>query len=145
MIGIISIEILCSLSCGSRQGNKKVEVNEEEEDIVTQIAVQRVDFGILTIAHVDCSEYEYRFNSEIKSYTIENKDSVNLWVSIINTLQRDTFKYDFNYDPDVRAKLLICHQNNKRDTLCMGNGGCILLNGELYIFDKRLMEMIENL
>jgi hypothetical protein len=55
---MISIKILCSLSCHGKQGNKKIEINNIEKDIITKIEVKRVDFGILTIAHVDCSEYE---------------------------------------------------------------------------------------
>jgi hypothetical protein len=65
-------------------------------------------------------------------------------MNIISNLQRDTVNYDFSNDPDVRAKLLIYYQNNNRDTLCMDNG-CIMLNGELYIFDERLMKLVEKL
>jgi hypothetical protein len=138
---MISIKTLCFLSCGGKQGNKKIMT---EKNIVTQIEIKRVDFGILTIAHVDCSEYEYRFNSEIENYMIENQNIINQWMNIINTLQKDTVKYDFDNEPDVRAKLLIYHKNKSIDTLCMDNGR-IMLNGELCIFDKKLMEKIENL
>jgi hypothetical protein len=144
LIGIISIKILCFLSCGNREGNKKIETNNTEKDIVTKIEVKKVDFGILTIAHVDCAKYEDWFNSDIETHIIENKDSINLLINIINNLQQDTSNYDFNNDPDVRAKLLICHKNNSIDTLCMDNGR-IMLNGELYIFDKRFLEIVDEL
>ena len=65
-------------------------------------------------------------------------------MNIINNLRRDTVNYDFNNIPDVRAKLLIYHQYNTIDTLCLDNG-CIMLNGELYIFDEKLLEIVENL
>ena len=68
------------------------------------------------------------------------KDSINLLTNIISNLQKDTS----NYRPDVRAKLLIYHKNNSIDTLCMSLVG-ILLNGESYFVDKRLIKLIENL
>lgn len=148
MIGIISIKILGTLSCsGNREKNNftpSFEIQFQKKDVVTKLEIKKVDFGILTIADVDCIDYEHIFNSDIDIYTVENKDSINLFMDIIGNLQRDTAKYDFDYSPDVRAKLLIYHNNNTIDTLCM-DGWRILLNQELYIMDEKLLKMIEEL
>jgi hypothetical protein len=155
-VGIGIIGIIGIISCSGKQENKKFvtefEVNNTEKDNVMKIEVKKVDCNILTPIHIDCIEYEHFFNNsypKFRMYIIENRDSINLLMNIISSLQRDTFKYDFDNTPDVRVKLVIYHLNNNTDTLCMDNlcmeNGRILLNGELYIFDKRLVEFIENL
>jgi hypothetical protein len=148
LIGIISIKTLGILSCsGNRERNNfntNIEVEHQNKDTVTKIEIKKVDFGILTIADVDCIDFEYIFNSDMDITTVEKKDSINLFMEIISNLLRDTAKCDFNYSPDVRAKLLIYHNNNTIDTLCM-DGWRIMLNQELYIMDERLLKMIEKL
>jgi hypothetical protein len=140
LIGIISIKILCFLSCGNRQGNKKIEINNIEKDIVTKIEVKKVDFYITSIIHIDCNVYEKYFNTMKSRHIITAKDSISLLMNIISNLQKDTS----NYRPDTRAKLLIYHKNNSIDTLCMSLVG-ILLNGESYLVDKRLIEIVDEL
>jgi len=143
MIGIIGIVGI--LSCTNKQNATKIEVGNITEDIVSKIELKKVDFGILTIAHVSCSDYESWFNLDSKKSTIENQDSISLFMDIINNLQRDISEYNYDKSPDVRAKLLIFHTNNTTDTLCMGNRDCIMLNGKLYLFDYKLMKIVENL
>jgi hypothetical protein len=119
-----------------------MEINNQVKNIINKIEVRKVDFLLTSIVRIDCDEYENHFNSFKEIYMIENPDSINLFMNIINNLQRDTAKYDFNYSPDVRAKLLVYHENNILDTLCMDSRR-IMLNQELYIMDERLLKMIE--
>jgi hypothetical protein len=144
MIGIISIKILGFLSCNDKQENKRFEINKIDKNVVTKIEISKVDFDMTSIIHIDCDMYEEHFNTMKSRYIIEDKDSINLLINIISILQKDTFNYDFNNEPDVRAKLLIYHQNNKIDSLCMDNGR-IMLNGELYLSNKRLAKLVKNL
>jgi hypothetical protein len=143
MIGVIGITL-----CNGRQKKEdfttKIETSNQEKNVVMKIEVKKVDFDIATIIHVDCVEYEHFFNSEIQTHIVDNKDSIRLFMDIICNLQQDTVKYDFYNDPDVRAKLLIYHQNNEIDTLCM-DFGRIMLNDKAYIFDEKLLGMAENL
>jgi hypothetical protein len=143
MIGVIGIT-----SCSGKQKKEdfttKIETNSQEKNVVTKIEVRKVDFGILTIIDVECIKYEHFFNSEIQTCIIENKDSIRLFMDIICHLREDNFVYNFHKYPDVRAKLLIYHQNNDVDTLCMDKF-CITVNDKLYIFDEKLLEIVENL
>jgi hypothetical protein len=140
MIGIISIKILGFLSCNGKQENKRFEIGKIEKDVVAKIEVSKVNFYMTSIIHVDCNMYEEHFNTTKSRYIIENKDSIDLFMNIIHNLQKDTA----DYRPDARAKLLIYHKNNSIDTLCMSLVG-ILLNGESYLVDERLIELIEDL
>lgn len=112
---------------------------------MNKIEVRKVDFGIITATAVNCIDFEYWANSDMKVYIFESPKSIDLFMDIIGNLQQDTVKYDFDHSPDVRAKLLVYHQNNKIDILCMDNGGCIMLNDRLYIFDERLLILVEKL
>jgi hypothetical protein len=140
--GVIGI-----ISCNGKQKREdfttKIETSNQEKNVVTKIEVRKVDFAILTTIDVDCIEYEHLFNSEIQTCIVENKDSIQLFMDIICHLREDNFVYNFHKDPDVRAKLLIYHQNNEIDILCMDKF-CIMMNGKLYIFDEKLREIVEN-
>jgi hypothetical protein len=140
VIGIIS----CNGKLKKEDFTTKIETSNQEKNVVMKIEVKKVNFDISTIISVDCFEYEHYFNSKIKKYVVDNKDSIRLFMNIICNLQQDTVKYDFYNDPDVRGKLLIYHQNNEIDTLCM-DFGRIMLNDKAYIFDEKLLEMVENL
>jgi hypothetical protein len=140
IIGIIGLIATSLLSCGNRQGNKKIEINNIEKDFVTKIKIRKVSFYMTTIAHVDCGEYESWFNAEIRTHVVKNRDSISMLISIIDNLQTDTLYCN----PDTRAKLFIYHHNNTTDTLCMGLGG-ILLNGKSFFLDKKLIEIVDEL
>jgi hypothetical protein len=152
IIGIIGM--LGIISCRGKQEKKnfvtEFEVSNIEKDSVVKIKVKKLLCGALTPATVDCSEYDIWFHNSdpmVKICTIENRDSINLFMNIINQLGRDILKHDFNQRLDVRTRLLIYHSNNNIDTLCMDDmtNGCLLLNGELYFRDERLVKLIRDL
>jgi len=141
MIGIMGIVGI--LSCTNKQNISKFGARNITENIVTKIEVKKVDFDILTIARVGCNDFESWFK-DIKTNVIENQDSISILMHIIDNLQVDTTTYNLDKVPDVRAKLLIYHTNNKTDTLCMGRD-CIMLNNKLYFFDDKFIKFIEKL
>jgi hypothetical protein len=121
-----------------------IEVSEPEIDVVTKIVVKKVDFYTTTITNISCHEYERIFNSTIETYIIEDKDSIQSFMDIINQLREDNAPYRSRLEPDVRSKLLIYHQNGLMDTLCMDSGQ-IMMNERIYIYDERLRRMVEGL
>lgn len=131
LLGILS-------SCSNRHRERVINEAVAENVIVEKIEIKTTHFNILTPYRIDCDEFENWADNLCSSYTINNKDTINLFIDIINALERDTIGHSI----DVRGKVFVFYSNNQIDTLCI-NKYLISINGKNYINNKLLMELIE--
>lgn len=128
------------ISCGNRPREEKHAECKSEEAIPVKIEIKKTNFYILTPYDIGCEEFEEWGDRMASFFVIEDKDTINQIVNIIDGIKRDTPCQSI----DTRARLLIFYQNNRIDTICM-DGGVISINGEIYPIDERLIEIIEKL
>ena len=137
--------ILCILgiliSCGNKSAEKSQKEEKPKEPIPVVIKVKKVDLSILTPIRIDCEELDEWARIDGSSYTIENKDTINLFIETLKGLEKGPPKYSL----DVRAKLLIFYQNHPNvDTVCISRL-LVTINGEIYRNNKKLIDLIEGL
>lgn len=128
------------ISCSNKSDNNNQIKNKYEELIPFKIKIKKTSFNFLTPYSIDCEEFEEWGNSIASNHIIENKDTINLFVNALKDLERDTIHRSI----DVRTKLIFFYQNNQIDTICM-NKYVVSINGESYLNNKKMVDIIENL
>jgi hypothetical protein len=109
------------------------------ESPIKKIEVKKVDFEISTVFRNDCKLFESSFKNELKSITITDKFTIQKFEQELKKLQID----GGNYNPDVRAKLLVHYSDTRIDTLCMSEIG-FLLNGKSFLANEELLNLVRN-
>lgn len=104
-----------------------------------KVEIKKVDFGLTSIFSVHCNNFEEYFRNEIETFKISEIHKIEQINDAIAGLEKDTL----NYQPDVRAKLLLYYDNKKVDTVCLSNIG-LILNGESFMTSNALVKMIES-
>ena len=135
--------ILCILgiliSCGNKSAEKSQKEEKPKEPIPVMVKVKRMYFDYMTPIRIDCDKFDEWVEND-DSFTIENKDTINLFIETLKDLE----KISPNYFIDVRAKLLIFYQNHPVDTVCIDRS-IVSINGEIYRNNKKLIDLIEGL
>jgi len=110
------------------------------ESPIKIIEIKKVDFEINTVFRIDCKLFESSFKNELKSITITDKLTIQKFEKELTKLQID----GGNYNPDVRAKLLLHYSDTRIDTLCMSEIG-FLLNGNSFLANEELLNLVRNI
>jgi hypothetical protein len=103
-----------------------------------RIELRKVDFGITSIFTVHCDGFEGFFDDEMETVVISREKEIERIKEAISNLEIDTS----NYQPDVRAKLLLFHNDNTVDTVCMSDIG-VVINGKSFKANSALVKIIE--
>lgn len=106
---------------------------------INKLEIRKVDFEINTVFRIGCNNFEDSFKKDVKSITITDKSRIQNFKQLLAKLKVDKE----NYNPDVRAKLLIYYSNSKIDTLCMSEIG-ILFNGKSYLANEELLNFVRD-
>lgn len=134
---------LCGIlmACGHKSVEKQLIEDGSEKAIPVKIEIKKTSSPyILTPYNIDCEEFDEWVNDIMSLHIIENKDSIELIVNAIKELEESSS----NYPIDVRTKIFIFYQNEQIDTICMDKSR-ILINGELYLNNKKIIDIIEGL
>lgn len=116
-------------------GKSKVHCTNEKD--IIEVAIKKVDFEITSIVHVDCENFEQYFKSDIVDISISDKKTIENLKRILDSLEPDKE----NYQPDIRAKIIIHHSDHKIDTVCMSDIG-ILVNGKSFLKNEALVDFV---
>lgn len=106
---------------------------------VRKIEIRKVDFEITSIISVDCENLEDYFKDDVTTSFIESQEDLKTFSSYLDSLTEDKE----GYFPDVRAKILIHHDNDKIDTLCMSDLGMVY-NGIPMLLDPKIKQFVES-